>query len=100
MSEKQFTTSDEITNIHNLCKEFNLNPKHQAVLLVSLSKENIESDQNQLLCSLQGSSKTIQLALVTSMLQDEDLFCIIKDAVTSAMLNKVLDSGSEDDDSQ
>lgn len=100
MSEKQFTTSDEITNIHSLCKEFNLNPKHQAVLLVSLSKENIESDQNQLLCSLQGSSKTIQLALVTSMLQDEDLFCIIKDAVTSAMFNKVLDSGSEDDDSQ
>jgi hypothetical protein len=34
------------------------------------------------------------------MLQDEDLFCIIKDAVTSAMLNKVLDSGSEDNDSQ
>jgi hypothetical protein len=100
MSEKQFTTTDEITNIHNLCKEFNLNPKHQAVLLVSLSKENIESDQNQLLCSLQGSSKTIQLALVTSMLQDENLLHIIKNAVTSAMFNKILDSGSEDDDSE
>ena len=98
MSEKQFTTPEEIANVHDLCREFYLNGKHQAVLFLSLTKKDPESEENQLLCSLQGSNKTIQLALVTSMLQDEDLFCIIKDAVTSAMLNKVLDSGSEDND--
>jgi hypothetical protein len=100
MSEKQFTTSDEITNIHSLCFNLHLNPKHQAVFFVGLSKDDPESNQNKLLCCLQGSNKTIDSALVAAMMEDEDLFCIIKDAVTSAMLNKVLDSGSEDDDSQ
>ena len=100
MSEQQFTTADEITNIHSLCFNLHLNPKHQAVFFVGLSKDDPESNQNKLLCCLQGSNKTIHSALVTSMMQDENLLHIIKDAVTSAMLNKVLDSGSEDDDSQ
>jgi hypothetical protein len=100
MSEKQFTTSEEITNIHSLCFNLHLNPKHQAVLFVGLSKDDPESNQNKLLCCLQGSNKTIHNALVAAMTEDQDFLHIITEAVTAAMFNKVLDSGSEDDDSQ
>jgi hypothetical protein len=102
MSEKQFTTSEEITNIHSLCNSLNLNPKHQALFFVGLSKDDPESNQNKLLCSLQGSNKTVHNALVTAMMEDQDLLHIIRDAVTSAILENLStklgsDLGDDDD---
>jgi len=91
MPEKQFTTSEEITNIHSLCNSLNLNPKHQALFFVGLSKDDPESEKNRLLCSLQGSSKTVHNALVTAMMEDKDLLHIIRDAVTTAMLDTLSD---------
>jgi len=91
MPEKQFTTSEEITNIHSLCNSLNLNPKHQALFFVGLSKDDPESEKNRLLCSLQGSGKTVHNALVTAMMEDKDLLHIIRDAVTTAMLDTLSD---------
>lgn len=102
MPEKQFTTSEEITNIHSLCNSLNLNPKHQALFFVGLSKDDPESEKNRLVCCLQGSSKTIHNALVAAMTEDQDFLHIITEAVTSAMLENLStklgsDSGEKDD---
>jgi hypothetical protein len=100
MSEKQFTTPEEIANVHDLCREFHLNGKHQAVLFLSLTKKDPESEENQLLCSLQGSNKTIRTALIAMMAEDDNIMQMIKQAVSDAMLIKLTNLVSDEDDSE